>query len=190
MLTKQIPLFAVLAACAALPATALAGAPANPGAGHKPAPTPTAVSNPGTAHLPDGVAPSVPAAAAGAADQAAPDDAPAAGKAYGKLCASQSKLRTAGQSGTPFSRCVAALAKVAAGATSNPQTACKGLSKRHVKGEKGTPFSRCVAAAAKVLADTQGDPAPSDDPAAPTSDPAGTDTSGPTGDPAPTPTAT
>ena len=174
MWTKQIPLFAVLAACAALPATALAGAPADPGAGHKPAPAPTAVSDPGTAQLPDGVAPSVPGAS----------------KAYGKLCASQSKLRTAGQSGTPFSRCVVALAKVAAGATSNPQTACQGLSKRHVKGEKGTPFSRCVAAAAKVLADTHGDPAPSDAPAAPTTDPAGTDTSGPTADPAPTPTAT
>lgn len=106
---------------------------------------------------------------------------PAGAKAYGTYCKNESKKHVAGQPGTPFSRCVKAMAKAASGKGSNPTSACKGLSKKHVKGEKGTAYSRCVKAAAKLLHDqdpTDADPAPATDPA-PTTDPA------PASDPAP-----
>jgi hypothetical protein len=76
-------------------------------------------------------------------------------KAYGKKCQGQSKKHVAGQKGTPFSRCVTALAKVATG-KANPTTACKTLSKKHVAGQKGTPYSRCVVAAAKLQKEQAG----------------------------------
>ena len=79
-------------------------------------------------------------------------------KAYGKHCQDQSKKRVAGQQGTPFSRCVTAMAKVATN-KANPTTACKTLSKKHVAGQKGTPYSRCVVAAAQ-LQKQQDDDAP------------------------------
>ena len=74
---------------------------------------------------------------------------PAQAKAYGRHCQGKSKKHVKGEKGTEFSRCVKAMAKVAAnGAT--PREACQGLSKKHVKGEKGTEFSRCVKAAAQL----------------------------------------
>jgi len=75
------------------------------------------------------------------------------GKAYGYYCQNQSKKHVAGQKGTPFSQCVAAMAKLATGKTTSPQAACSAMSKTHTAGEKGTPFSRCVAAGAKLLKD-------------------------------------
>jgi len=76
---------------------------------------------------------------------------PAKARAYGRYCQNQSKTHVAGQKGTPFSKCVTAMAKLATGATKNPRTACKTESKKHVKGEKGTPFSKCVSGGAKLL---------------------------------------
>jgi hypothetical protein len=76
---------------------------------------------------------------------------PAKAKAYGKYCQNQSKTHVEGQTGTPFSQCVTAMAKLASGTTSSPTVACKTLSKEHVAGQNGTPFSRCVAAGAKLL---------------------------------------
>lgn len=103
-----------------------------------------------------------PAGSPGAAKQAAKIPTTNAGKAkaYGKLCAAESKKHERGQKGTDFSRCVNAMAKTAKAAKAadaagakkpNPTTACKTLSKKHTKGEKGTPYSRCVSAAAKML---------------------------------------
>jgi hypothetical protein len=77
---------------------------------------------------------------------------PAKAKAYGHFCQTESKTHVAGQKGTPFSQCVTALAKLATGATHNPQAACSAASKKHIAGQKGTPFSQCVTAAAKLLA--------------------------------------
>ncbi len=71
-------------------------------------------------------------------------------KAYGMYCKDESKTHIDGQSGTPFSQCVTALAKLASGTSSNPTSACKTLSKKHVAGQPGTPFSQCVKAAAKL----------------------------------------
>ena len=79
---------------------------------------------------------------------------PAKAKAYGRYCQTQSKTHVAGQTGTPFSQCVTALAKLANGNTTSPRTACAALSRKHVAGQQGTPFSQCVAAAAKLLKDT------------------------------------
>ncbi|HEY7632580.1 MAG TPA: hypothetical protein VH817_17875 [Thermoleophilaceae bacterium] len=76
-------------------------------------------------------------------------------KAYGKYCQGESKKHVAGTPGTPFSKCVTAMAKLANGSASNPTSACRGESKKHVKGEKGTPFSRCVSAAAKMQQDQE-----------------------------------
>jgi hypothetical protein len=76
---------------------------------------------------------------------------PAKARAYGRYCQTQSKVHVAGQSGTPFSQCVTAMAKLATGASTSPRAACATMSKTHVAGEVGTPFSRCVAAGAKLL---------------------------------------
>lgn len=73
--------------------------------------------------------------------------------APGQYCKAESKKHVAGQSGTPFSVCVKAQAKLRSGSTSSPRTACKGESKKHVAGQKGTPFSVCVSAGAKLLKD-------------------------------------
>jgi hypothetical protein len=75
---------------------------------------------------------------------------PSRAKAYGKLCQDQSKKHVEGQKGTPFSRCVRAMAHLASGKAKTPKAACKGLSKKHVKGKKGTAFSRCVKAGRKL----------------------------------------
>jgi hypothetical protein len=76
---------------------------------------------------------------------------PAKAKAYGSYCQNQSKQHVAGQSGTPFSQCVTAMAKLATGTSASPRAACATMSKAHTAGEQGTPFSRCVAAGAKLL---------------------------------------
>jgi hypothetical protein len=72
-------------------------------------------------------------------------------KAYGKNCQNQSKTHVDGQTGTPFSQCVTAMARLASGTTSSPTIACKTLSKTRAAGQSGTPFSLCVAAGAKLL---------------------------------------
>jgi hypothetical protein len=119
----------------AAPAFAVAAIPANDGTAHKPA-------DPGSqaaAHQPSTPGPSA--------------TLPAKAKAYGKYCQNQSKKHVKGQSGTPFSKCVTAMAKLASGATTSPRSACKTESKKHVEGQSGTPFSKCVSAGAKLLHD-------------------------------------
>ena len=136
------------AAFGALPAMALAvDVPTNPGTAHMPADPgaqgtanqPTDPGSQGTAHKPATPGPSA--------------SLPAKAKAYGKYCQNQSKKRVEGQKGTPFSKCVTAMAKLATGATKNPRTACKDESRKRVAGQKGTPFSKCVSAGAKLLND-------------------------------------
>ena len=131
--TKTLALTAVLA-MSAVPAFALpAQVPDNAGTAHIP-------DNAGTQHAPsDPGAPTTPGPNASASSKA---------KAYGTYCKTESKKHVKGEKGTPFSKCVTAMAKAAHG--SKPTTACKTLSKKHVEGEKGTPFSRCVSAAAKL----------------------------------------
>jgi hypothetical protein len=75
---------------------------------------------------------------------------PAKAKAYGKYCQGFSKKHVAGTPGTPFSKCVTDMAKLAKDDSLSPRRACRDQSKRHVAGEKGTPFSRCVVAGAKL----------------------------------------
>ena len=81
---------------------------------------------------------------------------PAKAKAYGKFCQGQSKKHVAGTPGTPFSKCVTDMAKLANGSASNPRSACKDMSKKHVAGTPGTPFSKCLSGAAKLLKDKAG----------------------------------
>lgn len=76
---------------------------------------------------------------------------PVKAKAYGKYCSGQSKTHAAGTPGTPFSKCVTDMAKLANGSTKNPRTACKDESKTHLAGQHGTPFSLCVSGGAKLL---------------------------------------
>jgi hypothetical protein len=76
---------------------------------------------------------------------------PAKARAYGKYCQGFSKKHVAGTPGTPFSKCVTDMAKLATNHSSSPRNACRDQSKHHVHGEKGTAFSRCVAAGAKLL---------------------------------------
>jgi hypothetical protein len=104
-------------------------------------------TNPGTTHMPttpgsQGTGQSTPGTGASLAAKA---------KAYGKYCQTESKTHVAGTPGTPFSKCVTDIAKLANGSTSNPRTACKDESKTQVAGQHGTPFSLCVSGAAKLL---------------------------------------
>ncbi len=78
---------------------------------------------------------------------------PSKAKAYGKYCQGFSKKHIAGTPGTPFSKCVNAMARIGSGRTDSPSKACRLLSKKHVAGTPGTPFSRCVSAAAKLQND-------------------------------------
>ena len=73
------------------------------------------------------------------------------GHAYGFFCQAESKTHVAGTPGTPFSKCVTAMAKLASGATNSPRVACATESKKHVAGKPGTPFSLCVSGGAKLL---------------------------------------
>jgi hypothetical protein len=75
---------------------------------------------------------------------------PEKAKAYGVYCRGFSKKHVEGEKGTPFSRCVTAMAKAATDDSTTAREACQGFSKKHVKGVKGTPFSRCVVAAAQA----------------------------------------
>jgi hypothetical protein len=75
---------------------------------------------------------------------------PEKAKAYGVYCRGFSKKHVKGAKGTPFSRCVTAMAKATTNDDVTNREACRGLSKKHVKGAKGTPFSRCVVAAAQA----------------------------------------
>jgi hypothetical protein len=87
-----------------------------------------------------------------------PNASPSAkAKAYGKNCQDQSKTHVAGTPGTPFSKCVTDMAKLATGSTNNPRTACKDESKKHVAGTPGTPFSLCVSSGAKLLKTQHGE---------------------------------
>ena len=77
-----------------------------------------------------------------------------AGHAYGFYCQSESKTHVAGTPGTPFSKCVTAMARLASGSSSSPKAACAAESKKHGAGKPGTPYSLCVSVGAKLLQDT------------------------------------
>ena len=77
------------------------------------------------------------------------------GNAHGVRCRGWSKKHVKGEKGTPFSRCVKAMARAAHHKHMPPGQACKGMSKKHVKGQKGTEFSRCVKEVAHVREDEQ-----------------------------------
>jgi hypothetical protein len=154
----KFPKFAVLTATMALgvaPALALASGSGNHTTG-QPATTPvgppsttpvgpratTPPTNQGTEHKPSAPGPKA--------------SLPAKAKAYGKYCQGQSKTHVAGTAGTPFSKCVTGLAKLATGSVKTPRAACKDESKKHVAGKHGTPFSLCVSGAAKLLESEHG----------------------------------
>ncbi|HVD86766.1 MAG TPA: hypothetical protein VNB59_05100, partial [Solirubrobacterales bacterium] len=82
---------------------------------------------------------------------------PEKAKAYGWYCREESRKHVEGEEGTPFSKCVTAMAKLAHDENDqlSPRQACKEESRKHVAGEKGTPFSRCVVAAAQLEKDQQ-----------------------------------
>lgn len=138
------------AAMLAVPSAAVAvGPPAGHG-DHRPAGTPTASTDHPTKTSDAGVAQrTVDAGTSETPGAHAPATTKA--KAYGKYCKGQSKKHVEGQKGTPFSRCVTAMAKVATGETTSARAACANLSRKHTAdGRRGTPFSRCVAAARKL----------------------------------------
>jgi hypothetical protein len=77
---------------------------------------------------------------------------PSQAKAYGVACKGELKKHASGEKGTPFSKCVTAMAKLTNGESTSPAKACATEKKKHVAGQKGTPFSQCVCAAAKLKA--------------------------------------
>lgn len=76
---------------------------------------------------------------------------PSKAKAYGKYCQGESKTHVAGTPGTPFSKCVTDMAKLAHGSKTNPAKACANESRKHIVGQHGTPYSVCVSGAKKLL---------------------------------------
>ena len=124
----------------------LGAAPAVAVAGGHSTDHPTPPSNQGTAHKP-----SDPGSQGHHSGTPGPKASlPAKAKAYGVYCRKESRKHVAGQKGTPFSKCVTAMAKLATGKVDNPARACKDESHKHVAGQKGTPFSQCVRAAAHM----------------------------------------
>lgn len=136
---KLLMLFAAIALGAA-PTVALAAGRDDHSTGR---PSTTPPTNQGTAHKPSTPGPNA--------------SLPAKAKAYGKYCQDQSKTHVAGTPGTPFSKCVTDMAKLASGSTSNPRTACKDESKKHVAGTPGTPFSLCVSNGARLFKTQHGE---------------------------------
>ncbi|HZE05918.1 MAG TPA: hypothetical protein VE127_11875 [Solirubrobacteraceae bacterium] len=134
--------YSLLLAAAALlsiPTVAVAaGPPSNPGGTHKQADNSTGST------------------AVSSQTDPGPGAGLTAGQAYGVYCRTQSKTHVAGQTGTPFSQCVTAMAKAANGTASTAKAACAGVSKKHVAGEKGSAYSQCVTAAAKLLESQHG----------------------------------
>jgi hypothetical protein len=106
---------------------------------------PQVPDNDGTQHAPAGTPPS---------EHGTPgpkEGLPEKAQAYGRYCKGFSRKHVSGTRGTPFSRCVTAMAKLATDQSDSPRKACADQSKKHVRGERGTPFSRCVVAGAKLL---------------------------------------
>jgi hypothetical protein len=124
---RKLLMLTATMALGAAPAVALAASSGNAGQ----------PSNQGTAHRSSAPGPNA--------------SLPAKARAYGKNCQGESKTHVAGTPGTPFSKCVTDMAKLARGATNNPRTACANESKKHVAGTPGTPFSLCVSGGAKLL---------------------------------------
>jgi hypothetical protein len=149
----KIALLTATMALGAAPALALGPpsgtpVPTNTGTAHMPT-TPGSQGSQGTAN-----APSNPGSQGTAHKPSTPGPnatLPAKAKAYGQYCQSESKTHVAGTPGTPFSKCVTDMAKLANGSSKNPRTACKDESKQHVDGHPGTPFSLCVSGGAKLL---------------------------------------
>jgi hypothetical protein len=103
----------------------------------------TPPQNQGTAHKPSTPGPNA--------------SLPSKAKAYGKFCQGESKKHVAGTPGTPFSKCVTDMAKLAKGTTTSPKAACKNESRKHVAGHPGTPFSLCVNGGKQLLHEQQDD---------------------------------
>lgn len=138
-LVTKLSVIVALLAFGAVPALALpAQAPTHAGAGQAPTTT-TPPSNQGTAHRPSTPGPNA--------------SLPSKARAYGKYCQTESKRHVAGVSGTPFSKCVTAMARLARGTTTSPREACKTESKKRLPGQHGTPFSKCVSGGARLLRD-------------------------------------
>ncbi len=131
--SSKLAMLTATMALGVAPASALAGPSDHPTG----PPSATSPSGQGTAHKP-----STPGPNAGL---------PAKAKAYGRYCQGESRTHVAGTPGTPFSKCVTDMAKLANGSTNNPRTACKNESRAHVAGRHGTPFSLCVSGGAKLL---------------------------------------
>src|SRR5215210_1901193 len=105
--------FITLAATVALmvtPAVALAVGP--------PAGVPTPANHPSATNHPTGT--DNPGIAKKTATPGPNANAGVKAKAYGTYCKDQSKKHVAGQSGTPFSKCVTAMARVANASKPNP----------------------------------------------------------------------
>src|SRR4051794_20593647 len=71
----------------------------------------------------------------------------------GYYCKGESKRHVSGQKRTPFSQCVAAMAKLANGSSSSATAACRSLPRRRVSGARRTPYAICVAGGKSLLTD-------------------------------------
>jgi hypothetical protein len=156
--TRKLPIITVALALGVAPAIALAAGPGDhPTGAHStvttgpPATTPVGPPSTVTTGRPATTPPSNEGTAHTSAQPRPSAGLSAKAKAYGKYCQAESKTHVAGTPGTPFSKCVTDMAKLAHGTADNPRTACKDESKTHVAGTPGTPFSTCVSGAAKLL---------------------------------------
>lgn len=65
-------------------------------------------------------------------------------RAFGKHCQAQSKKRVAGSTGTPFSKCVTAMARLARAKSRSPQIACARLTRKRTGAGRRSAYDRCV----------------------------------------------
>jgi hypothetical protein len=76
--------------------------------------------------------------------------------APGEYCKGLTKEHVEGLTGTPFSLCVTAIAKLAKSSTLTVSAACKGEPKTRVNGMSRTPFAACVSAGKLFRKDQNG----------------------------------
>lgn len=72
-------------------------------------------------------------------------------KAYGKQCQGQSKKRVPGVKGTPFSKCVTAMARLAGARSRSPHMACATMSRKRTARARTSSFGKCVAAGNRLI---------------------------------------
>ncbi len=102
------------------------------------------------------VAAGVAAQAAQASSQSARASSHAVSAAYAEQCRGQSKKHLAGSARSRFSKCIAAMTRLARAETRSPTTACGSLPRTRTAGTRISSYSRCVTAGTALIRNGNG----------------------------------